>query len=72
MNPLTDQAIFILGCVGVIAFATIVLILLGATVGLGAEIMTPKRARLLRACRAGLMALIVAAILAIAWRAKNG
>lgn len=66
MNPLTQQAVFVLGCIGAIAVLGIAMILLSW------QTDNPKRNRQMRAARAGALGLIFVMVLLIAWRVKNG
>ncbi|WP_435166169.1 hypothetical protein [Falsirhodobacter sp. 1013] len=66
MNPLTPQAVFILGCIGAIAVLGIAMILLSW------QTDSPKRNRQMRAARAGALGLIFVMVLLIVWRVKNG
>lgn len=68
MNPVSDQAFFVLGCVAVIAFLVIALILLA---GFTDENTDPRRTRTIRMVRTGMKGLTLVMILVIAWSIKN-
>lgn len=66
MNPMTEQTMFVLACVGVIAVLVIATILLGWDTG------DARRNRQFRIARTAAKVLSVVTILVIAWRIKHG